>query len=219
MTTVQMEALDFRYLLLEYYRKLHLNETELAVILMIDHLLEQKNTLVTPDLLSLKMSLSVKELDKLFVSLIERGFIEFTTGKKIKVSLKPLQKKLYDAFQLSLAKEHETQSSVEKSAYLKNIYEVFEKELKRTLSPLEFSLIGEWVDQGFSDETIINALKEALSKGKKSLRSVDKILLSWSERDDLQQEGHTTLNDNCDKNLEEIIRIAKTPWLNDDDDK
>ena len=215
MTTVQMEALDFRYLLLEYYRKLHLNETELAVILMIDHLLEQKNTLVTPDLLSLKMSLSVKELDKLFVSLIERGFIEFTTGKKIKVSLKPLQKKLYDAFQLSLAKEHETQSSVEKSAYLKNIYEVFEKELKRTLSPLEFSLIGEWVDQGFSDETIINALKEALSKGKKSLRSVDKILLQWQARDDVEKAGFTAVNKDWSKDIEQTMEIAKAKWIDD----
>ena len=84
---------------------------------------------------------------------------------------------------------------------------------------MEFSRIREWIAFGYTDETIINALKEALSKGKKTLRSVDKILLSWSERDDIEKEGHTTLNDNCDKNLEEIIRIAKTPWLNDDDDK
>ena len=68
---------------------------------------------------------------------------------------------------------------------------------------------------------IINALKEALSKGKKSLRSVDKILLAWSEREDVEKEGHTTLNSDWDKNLEETIRIAKTPWLDsiDDDDK
>ena len=101
MSVTQMEALDFRYLLLEYYRKLRLNENELAVILMIDHLLGQKNSLVTPDLLSLKMSLSAKELDKIFVSLIEREFLIFDTGKKIKVSLKPLKKKLYEVFEES----------------------------------------------------------------------------------------------------------------------
>ena len=46
MSSVQMEALDFRYLLLEYYKKLRLSENEVMVILMIDHLLEQKNTLI-----------------------------------------------------------------------------------------------------------------------------------------------------------------------------
>lgn len=215
MSNVQMEALDFRYLLLEYYRKLRLNENELATILMIDHLLEQKNTLITPDLLSMKMSLSVKELDKIFVSLMERGFIDFTTGKKIKVSLKPLQKKLYEVFQISLAKEQETQTSAEKSAYLKNIYEVFEKELHRTLSPLEFSLIGEWVDQGYSDETIINALREALSKGKKSLRSVDKILLQWQARDDIEATGITAVSKDWNKDIERTMEIAKAKWIDD----
>ena len=60
MSSVQMEALDFRYLLLEYYKKLRLSENEVMVILMIDHLLEQKNTLITPDLLSLKMNIVAK---------------------------------------------------------------------------------------------------------------------------------------------------------------
>lgn len=215
MSVTQMEALDFRYLLLEYYRKLRLNENELAVILMIDHLLGQKNTLITPDLLSLKMSLSSKELDKVFVSLIERGFLIFDTGKKIKVSLKPLKKKLYEAFEESLAKEHETKISEEKSKVLQNIYQVFESELSRPLSPLEFSLIGEWVDHGYSDERIIEALRTALSKGKKTLKSVDKILLQWQARDDIEKSGSTAIKDDWDKDIEKTMEIIKTKWLDD----
>lgn len=215
MSVTQMEALDFRYLLLEYYRKLRLNENELAVILMIDHLLGQKNILITPDLLSLKMSLSSKELDKVFVSLIERGFLIFDTGKKIKVSLKPLKKKLYEAFEESLAKEHETKISEEKSKALQNIYQVFESELSRPLSPLEFSLIGEWVDHGYSDERIIEALRTALSKGKKTLKSVDKILLQWQARDDIEKSGSTAIKDDWDKDIEKTMEIIKTKWLDD----
>ena len=215
MSVTQMEALDFRYLLLEYYRKLRLNENELATILMIDHLLGQKNTLVTPDLLSLKMSLSSKELDKIFVSLIERGFLVFDTGKKIKVSLKPLKKKLYEAFEESLAKEHETKVSEEKSKVLQNIYQVFEKELSRPLSPLEISLIGEWVDKGYSDEKIIDAFRVALSKGKKTLKSVDKILMQWQARDDIAKSGNTTIKDDWDQDIEKTMEIIKTKWLDD----
>ncbi len=215
MSVTQMEALDFRYLLLEYYRKLRLTENELVVILMIDHLLEQKNTLVTPDLLSLKMSLSSKELDKIFVSLIERGYLLFDTGKNIKVSLKPLKKKLYEVFEESLAKEHETKISEEKTKVLQNIYQVFEKELSRPLSPLEISLIGEWVDNGYSDERIIEALRSALSKGKKSLKSVDKILLQWQARDDIAKSGNTAISKDWDKDIEKTMEIIKTKWLDD----
>lgn len=215
MSGIQMEALDFRYLLLEYYRKLHLNENELAVILMIDHLLGQKNTLITPDLLSLKMSLSAKELDKIFVDLIEKGYLIFDTGKNIKVSLKPLKKKLYETFERSLAKEHETKISEEKSRILQNIYQVFEKELSRPLSPLEFSLIGEWVDHGFSDETIIEALRTALSKGKKTLKSVDKILLQWQARDDIEKTGATAIKEDWSQDIEKTMEIIKTKWIDD----
>ena len=80
------------------------------------------------------------------------------------------------------------------------------------------SKIHEWISYGYSDKTIIDALKEALARGKKSLRSVDKILLSWSQRDDLENEGHTPLSNEWDKNLEETIRIAKIPWVKKDDD-
>lgn len=215
MSETTIEALDFRYLLLEYYRKLRLNENELATILMIDHLLGQKNSLVTPDLLSLRMSLSSKELDKIFVSLIERGFLIFDTGKKIKVSLKPLKKKLAEAFEEEMAKAHETKISEEKTKVLQNIYQVFEKELNRPLSPLEISLIGEWVDHGYSDERIIEALRTALSKGKKTLKSVDKILLQWQARDDIEKSGNTAIKDDWDKDIEKTMEIIKTKWLDD----
>ena len=215
MSNIQMEALDFRYLLLEYYKKLRLSENELAVILMIDHLLEQKNSLVTPDLLSLKMNLSIKELDKILVSLIERNFLVYDVGKKVKVSLKPLHKKLYETFQIALAKEQEVASDEAKSAYLKNIYEVFEKELRRPLSPLEFSLIGEWVNDGFSDETIIHALRECLAKGNKSLKSVDKLLVQWKTRDDMDKEGISVVKEVWDNDIEKAMEIAKAKWIDD----
>lgn len=215
MSGLQMEALDFRYLLLEYYHKLNISENELTVILMIDHLIDQKNTLVTPDLLSMKMSLSTKEIDKIYVNLVERGYLTFSSGKNMKVSLKPLYKKLYDVFQVSVAKEHENQSSQEKSTYLKNLYSTFEKELGRTLSPLEISLITDWIEMDFSSETIINALKESLSQGKKSLKNVHKILLQWQARDDIEKTGYTAISKDWNQDIEKTMKIAKAKWIDD----
>lgn len=213
MSIEQMEALDFRYLLLEYYKKLGISENELAVLLMVDHLKEQKNTFVTPDLLSMKMNISLKELDKIFAKLVKDGLLTFETGKKIKVSLKPLKKKLYDAFQLSLAKEHEIAISEEKSSSVKRIIEVYEKELGRSLSPLEQSLISDWIEQRFTADEIINALKDCLLKGKKTLRSVDRVLLTWRAQSDLDKNGVTAVSDDWDKDIEKTMEIAKAKWI------
>ena len=213
------EAIDFRFLLLENYKKLKLNEQELATIFMIDHLISQGNPLVTQDLLSLKMTLDVASIDKILAGLLTKGFITFVSqdGRTI-TSLEPLKKSLYREFQLSLTKENSDKDKKEIEEQLENIYETFEKLLGRQLSPVEVSKIREWVSYGYSDEMIIDALKEALLKGKKSLRSVDKILLTWSSREDREKEGVSTIREDWDKNLAETIRIAKTPWLDNNDD-
>ena len=214
------EAIDFRFLLLESYKKMKIREDELAVIFMIDHLIGQGNPFINADLLSLKMNLKVNEIDTILAALLTRGFIEYVSqGKKTITTLDPLKEKLFREFQMKSTFEQDSKDSKKVNDMIQNIYGEFEKELGRPLSQVEFSQIREWVSYGYSDETIINALKEALSKGKKSLRSVDKTLLSWSNRDDIEKEGHTSLAPDWDKNLEETIRIAKTPWLDDLDDK
>lgn len=212
------EAIDFRYLLIENYKKLQISENELATIFVIDHLITQGNPFITADLLCLKMSLDVREIDKILARLITKGLFEYkTVGKQTVASLEPLKQKLYREFQLFLAKDEEEKSSKRILEELDNVYLTFEKLLNRSLSPVEASKIHEWISYGYSDKLIIDALKEALSQGKKTLRSVDKILLSWSQRDDLESEGHTPLSKEWDKNLEETIRIAKIPWVNKDD--
>ena len=211
------EAIDFRFLLLENYKKLKISENELAIIFMIDHLVSQGNPFITADLLSLKMSLDIKEIDNLIADLLTRGFMEYASinGKTV-TSLNPLKEKLFSNFAMSVSKETENRKNREE--VLSNIYQSFETSLNRSLQPMEISTIREWVALGYSDETIINALKEALSQGKKTLKSVDKILLSWAKREDIETEGKTPIDDEWSKNLEETIRIAKTPWLDDDDE-
>ena len=212
------EAIDFRFLLLENYKKLKLNEQELATILMIDHLIGQGNPFVTPDLLSLKMSMDVKTIDSVLATLLTKGYMSYITEKgKTVTTLDPLKSVLYREFQLSMSKEADEKGKKDLANELENIYGNFEKLLTRSLSPVEISKIREWVSYGYSDEMIINALKEALAKGKKSLRSVDKILLAWASREELEKDGITTRTEQDNMSLEETIRIAKTSWLDDDD--
>ena len=215
MSNSQIDAIDYRYLLIEHYKKLRLSENELCVLLMIQQLLQQKNTLITPDLLSLKMTLDIKEIDKILVSLIERGLLQFDTGKKIKVSLKPLNKKLFKLFQEEMAQDLEERNNKEKASNIQKVQKAFIDEFKPELSPLEKSQISDWLAHGYTADQIIDAMRDCLSKGKKTFKSIDKLLLQWQTRDDIEKTGVSAASDKWDKNIEETLKIAKAKWIDD----
>ena len=62
------------------------------------------------------------------------------------------------------------------------LYDTFEKEFGRTLSPIEYEIINGWVNQGISNELILAALKETVFNGVNNLRYVDKILFEWNKK-------------------------------------
>jgi DNA replication protein len=211
------DAVDLRYLLIENYKKMKLDEKQLIVILMIDHLLRQNNNLITAEHLSLKMSLSVEEIDAILVDLINRNIVEYdNSGNEMKTTLNPLKRWLYRDFQLSVVRSSEENKRDEFAQKVTNIYTIFEKELGRTLSPLEFGRIREWISFGYTDQMIIKALHEALASKKKSIRSIDKILLKLTTRDDVAKEGYSAVSEQWEKDIEKTIAIAKTRWLDDD---
>ncbi|MDD3821505.1 MAG: DnaD domain-containing protein [Bacilli bacterium] len=97
-----------------------------------------------------------------------------------------------------------------------NIYESFEKEFGRTLSPMEYEIIKTWLEKNIKEELIIGALKEAVYNGVSNLRYIDKILYEWG------QQGFKTLQD-----VKKHHRKLQTPkttkkevfsynWLEDD---
>ena len=97
-----------------------------------------------------------------------------------------------------------------------NLFETFENEFGRTLSPMEYEIINGWIKEKFSEEIITEALKEATFNGVSSLRYIDKILYEWKKK------GYKTVTDvrknNIKrKNKEEKIEIFDYDWLNGDD--
>ncbi len=206
-------AINFEYTLMEFYKSLSLTENDIAVIFMVKHLLEQKNTLITADLLSIKMKLPTSEIDQILVNLMKKGYLAYKqTSKGLVTSLEPLEEKLSKMYQMEIAKDASKRFNEESEKAIKNIYEVFEKELGRTLSPVEFSLIDEWVNNGIKEDDIINALHEALHKKKTSLKAVDKILMNWQARKDIEEEGHSAINESWKKGINETIDIASKKW-------
>lgn len=211
-------GISFHYLILDYYHSLGISEQELVVLMMVEHCLRQGNDLVTADLLSLKMGLKTHEIDKILSELVKKELLSYEpTDKGMRTSLTPLKEKLYKAFERTLAKDRQNLLSEQRAAALARLYEHFEKRLNRILSPLENDTIGNWLDAGFTEDDIRNALEDALAQKKRSIKSVDKILRSGRIRSDIAQEGYSGVTSNWDQDIERTLEIVKAKWIEDED--
>jgi DnaD/phage-associated family protein len=131
---------------------------------------------VTADGLSMKMTFKPEKIDKLMVSLVNKGYLLYDASSgKMRTSLDALKEKVYQTFQKSLERNQANLMSQERNDRISKLIAFFESKLNRTLSPLENQAIGEWLDSGYQDEEIENALLDSLAQNKKNLRFVDKV--------------------------------------------
>lgn len=94
-----------------------------------------------------------------------------------------------------------------------NIFSIFETELGRPLSPIEYELLNAWLEQ-YNKDIIIEALKEAVISDAKNFRYIDRILFEWNKKgiDSLEK-----LEKNRKKHIEKKntnIEVPDYDWLN-----
>ena len=154
--------------------KLNLSLNEFLLLLYFDNsydsvfdiaLLSKTLNMSEEQILSASGSLMAKKLIK--VVAINEGY-----GKVIeKVSL--------DNFYNEIKTEYKTKEEETKK---EDIYSIFEKEFGRTLSSMDYEIINAWIDNGFSEDLVIAALKEAVYNGVPNLRYIDKVLYEWNRK-------------------------------------
>lgn len=219
MNKFKINQIDYRYLLVDTYKSLGLNENDLAVLFVVDNILKETPTLVTSEILALKMNLDVKELDSIIVSLMNRGFLEYSNlpnSNSLVTSILPTYKKLQENFVRDLITYNAIEDNDKSKHSISNIYGTFEKELGRSLSPVELEKVREWVSQGIQEQIIIDSLHECMTKSKKvTVRAIDKIIIKRLSTKDLKEEGYSAVNDKWKKELEDTIDIANTKWTDD----
>ena len=94
-----------------------------------------------------------------------------------------------------------------------DIFDIFESEFGRTLSPMEYDIINNWLESKIPKDLIVKALKEAVYNGVGNLRYIDKILYEWNKK------GIKSINDLEDKNKKEDSNkdniYYEYDWLNE----
>ena len=184
--------------------KLNLEE----VLLLIYFMNEDVPTLDVEQINKITM-ISVNKILDSFTSLTNKGLISIdvikeNSGVKEVVNLDPIYKCMIDG----LMKNN-------KKVVNNNIFEKFEKEFSRTLSPMEYEIINDWLDKNISEELILGALKEATYNGVNNLRYIDKIIYEWNKKGFKNMEdvnNHLRNRNTSDKSVKEI---SDYNWLDE----
>lgn len=190
---------------LKLFKKEDLDKEEIILLIyFINHANEELNMSQIKEVLDF----SEEEILTVFNSLITKKMILLENSKdsngKIRetISISLLNKKIFGI----VNEEEKTSTKV-------NIFEIFEHEFGRTLSPMEYEIINAWLNNNVSEEIIVGALKEATYNGVSNLRYIDKIIYEWGKK------GFKTMNDvksfmtkKDDKNTE----LFDYNWLDDE---
>lgn len=169
---LKYKDVSFPKLLLIHYKDLKLDELELVIIIYIlNDSLEFNPKKISEDL---KMTLQevLMKIDSLSnKDILKVELVKLDNIRKEVININGLYNKLAD-FVISGDVKEETS----------NIFDIFEKEFGRTLSPMEYQIINGWLSDKMSEEIVILALKEATYNGVSNLRYIDKILYEWRNK-------------------------------------
>ncbi len=160
--------------------------------------------------ISLYTNLDMEKVMTSFDKLLQTKLVTLDTSKDLEgkiietINLDNLERELEDIKKIKETKDYETK-----------IYDAFEREFVRTLSPTEYEIINAWLDSKYSEELILGALKEAVYNGATNLKYIDKILYEWHKK------GYKTMDDveNNRRKEKELnnTEIFDYNWLEDDE--
>ncbi len=88
----------------------------------------------------------------------------------------------YNRVSLLLMNENKEKNDELKNSGKDDVFTMIEQEFGRTLSPMEYEYIQNWLDNNYRVEIIACALKEAVLAGVSNLRYIDKILYEWNKK-------------------------------------
>lgn len=180
-------------LLLRYYQQLGLTENEL--IFLIQLLMVGEKGCHSIQQISEILGLETFLVKEMLASLIEKGFIVPESIMESGSTRVPcyffdgLYDKLIDLWACEMVGSGETAKAEAKDTgpskdrnLFGNVYEAFEKEFGRPLSPMESEKIVEWLDkEKYRPEMVLESLKRAVLRGVFNLNYVDRILLEWQK--------------------------------------
>ncbi len=193
--------------LLFNYKKLNITDLEFIVLIYLIN-----ENIYNPKQIGSDLDIAFPEVLELINSLTEKGIVKVELAKINNIRTEVINlDSLYEKLAFLIIKDDK---EVEKP---KTLFDTFETELGRTLSPMEYEIINGWLTT-CSEEVIILALKEAIYNGVSNFRYIDRIINEWNKKgiktkEDVEKNKKEFKNNKKGKNQE----LFDYDWLNDSD--
>ena len=209
---LRMKPIVLPRFLFNYYLRLGITAEELIILIFVID--EGDKVVYDPESISNSLGMDKYKVMELLNSLNEKKIISITVeknsdGKSAEfISLDLLYSKIMG---LIVDKKNEN-----KNLDNSDLFSVFESEFGRTISPMECQVIKGWVDDNFSHELILEALKEAIYNGANSLRYIETVLYTWRKKGYKTKQDVFASKDRMRESKKEEKEVFYYDWLNDD---
>ncbi len=207
---IEQGTVNLPKLLLLNYKNLKITSDELIIIIY----LLNENDIFNPKKIADDLCLSMPDVLEIISNLQEKGVLAISVRKNNNLREDYIDfTNLYNKLAFLVINEDVVKDDEKKE----NLFDCFEKEFARTLSPVEYELINGWKEIGYSEEIITLALKEAVFNGVSNLRYIDKILYEWKRKgintkEDVEKNKQNFQNKN-NKKIENK-ELIDYDWLN-----
>ena len=168
-------------IIIEELVKQKLNLSEFLIIV---YFLNEDNKIFDIVNMNKRLGLSEKEILESFNTLVTKKLISLDVkNDKSNHMVETISLEgIYRLVNISLNEEKQEEEK-------ENIFDVFEKEFNRKLTPMEYEIVNAWLENDTSEELILGALRESIYNGVKSFRYIDKIIYEWGKK------GFKTMDD------------------------
>ena len=172
-------------LLIENYRRMGMSNEEFLLWLQLYKSAEQGDLFPNLAPIATNLGVSQQEIYQLLNALVQKQFLEIKTEKNaqgMRVDFYDFMI-IFEKVELLLKQQSQQEEQQNTEKKIQNLYQTFEVELGRALSPIEYQRIGQWLNEDqYKPELIQLALKEAVLNQAYSLNYIDRILISWERK-------------------------------------
>ena len=204
------------YYLFQLRDKLSLSLEEFIFIVYLTNLGEK--ILFDPERISTDLNMNLENIMIMVDSLSEKKYLSVEVSKNDKGIMEEyiVLDLFYDKVTMLLM-EDINQTNIEEKV---NVFEKIEQEFGRTITSIEYEIIKSWLENGTSEELVLEALKEAVFNGVTNLRYMDKILYEWSKKGIKNKEDveKNQIKHREEKKKESKLELFEYDWFDDEEE-
>lgn len=172
-------------ILLAHYKEVGLTNEHLILVLQLKSFIDVGNDFPDTEIIAKRMQVSSSDVFQLIHELISKKLIVIETEKNNDGKTRDSYRLdlLWDKLALVISQQENQQRFEKQHLSEQDLFQLFEAEFGRPLSPIEMQTIGMWLDEDhYAIELIELALREAVLSQVYNLKYVDRILLNWERK-------------------------------------